>query len=59
MGEGDMVVVVSELAGKSKAGIPFTMPMTEVFHLADGKVIEVRPYYFDTHKLAELHARKA
>ena len=55
---GDMVMVVSEFAGKNKAGVAFVMPMTEVFHFKDGKISEVRPYYFDTHKLAELHAQQ-
>ena len=56
--DGDMVMVVSEFAGKNKAGVAFNMPMTEVFYFKDGKISEVRPYYFDTHKLAELHARQ-
>ena len=56
---GNMVMVVSEFAGKSKAGVAFNMPMTEVFHFTDGKISEVRPYYFDTHKLAELHAQQS
>jgi len=47
-------MVISEFAGKNKTGVPFNMPMTEVFHFKDGKISEVRPYYFDTHKLAEL-----
>jgi len=54
---GDMVMVVSEFAGKNKMGVAFNMPMTEVFYFTDGKISEVRPYYFDTHKLAELHAQ--
>jgi ketosteroid isomerase-like protein len=53
---GDMVIEVSEFSGKNKAGIAFKMPMTKVFHFRDGKISEVRHYYFDTHKLAELHA---
>jgi len=53
----NMVVVVSQFAGKNKAGVAFNMPMTEVFYFTDGKVCEVRPYYFDTNKLAELHAQ--
>ncbi|MBI5062591.1 MAG: nuclear transport factor 2 family protein [Desulfatitalea sp.] len=56
LAEGDVVVVVSELSAKSKAGVAFTMPMTEVFFFTDGKVSEVRPYYYDTHKLAALYA---
>lgn len=59
VGEGDMVMVVSEFAGKNKAGVAFTMPMTEVFYFTEGKISEVRPYYFDTHKLAELHAQQS
>ncbi len=54
----DMVMVVSEFAGKNKAGVAFNMPMTELFYFTDGKVSEVRPYYFDTHKLAELYAQQ-
>ena len=54
---GDMVIVVSVFSGKNKAGVAFNMPMTEVFHFSDGKISEVRPYYFDTHKLAELHSK--
>lgn len=54
---GDMVIVMSQFAGKNKAGVAFNMPMTEVFYFSDGKVSEVRPYYFDTNKLAELHAQ--
>ena len=57
--EGDLVFVMSEFAGKNKAGVAFNMPMTEVFHFTDGKVSEVRPYYFDTHQLAELHAQQS
>lgn len=55
--EGDTVVSISELSGKNKAGVAFTMPMTEVFYFEKGKLREVRPYYYDTHKLAELHAQ--
>lgn len=56
---GDLVMVVSEFAGKNKAGVAFKMPMTEVFHFTGGKISEVRPYYFDTNKLAELHAQQS
>jgi ketosteroid isomerase-like protein len=56
--DGDMVMVVSEFAGKNKAGVAFKMPMTEVFYFTNGKISEVRPYYFDTNKLAELHAQQ-
>jgi len=54
----DMVMVVSEFAGKNKAGVAFNMPMTELFYFTDGKISEVRPYYFDTNKLAELYAQQ-
>lgn len=56
--DGDTVIVVSEFTGKNKAGVAFNMPMTEVFYFSNGKVCEVRPYYFDTHQLAKLHAQK-
>ncbi len=56
--EGDIVISISELSGKNKAGVAFTMPMAEVFYFTDGKLSEVRPYYYDTNKLAELYAQK-
>lgn len=59
LAEGDLLVVVSKFKGKTKAGVSFTMPMTEAFYFTDGLVSEIRPYYFDTHKLAELYAQKA
>ena len=57
--DSNLVFVMSEFAGKNKAGTAFNMPMTEVFHFTDGKVSEVRPYYFDTHQLARLHAQQS
>jgi len=54
----NMVICVSEFRGKNKAGVAFEMPLIEVFYFRGEKICEVRPYYFDTHKLAELCAQE-
>ena len=48
-GTSDKVFAVSRVTGKSKAtGESLEMPLAEMFTLRDGKIIEVRPFYFDT-----------
>lgn len=51
---GDEVVVHVMLSGKSpKTGKVFSMPLLEKWRLRDGKIIEVRPFYFDTARVNE------
>jgi len=41
------VVGLLEVKGTDIDGNPYSMPMTEVFRVADGKVSEIRAFYFD------------
>jgi ketosteroid isomerase-like protein len=54
---GDTVVVLLELV---LGGPPeVRVPLAEVFHLRDGKVCEIKPYYFDQRPMcAAVAARK-
>ncbi len=52
IGDGDVVVVLATLSARSKAdGKAFSMPIAEVWQLRNGRVIEIQPFYFDTHAL--------
>jgi len=50
----DLVVVHLMLTGRGKkTGKTFSMPLMEMWRIRDGKVIEVRPFYFDTARVIE------
>jgi len=54
--DGDFVVILARMAGRSKTtGQAFSVPMAEVWQLKDGKVIKIRPFYFDTKALHDAH----
>lgn len=54
--EDDCVVVLATMSGESRAcGTPFTMPIAEVWRVVEGKVVEIRPFYFDTKHLCDLY----
>ena len=56
IGDGDTVMVMLEMKGKGKStGKHFTCPIAELFHMKDGKILDVRPFYFDTKMLHEVH----
>lgn len=57
IGEKDQVIVMAKMSGKSrKSRTPFEMPVVEVWRLRDDRIIEIRPFYFDTAKMNELAA---
>ena len=47
------VVGLLEVNGTDTDGNPYSMPMTEVFKVSDGKVTEIRAYYFDIAQLGD------
>lgn len=56
-GDGDRVVLLAEMTGRSKRnGKAFSMPIAEIWLLENGKIKEVRPYYFDTKLLHDLYS---
>lgn len=50
VGEGQ-VVVTSVAHGLTRQGRSITMPMAQVYTLREGRVSQVRPFYFDTAQL--------
>jgi hypothetical protein len=54
VGDGDCVVVLATLTGRSRNGDGgLDMPMAEVWRLAGGRVVAIQPFYFDTRKLLD------
>lgn len=54
--DGDHVVILGNMAGRGKAtGLAFSVPLAAVWRLKDGKVVEVRPFYFDTKAMHDAH----
>lgn len=52
--DGDRFAALHNLKGRSKkTGRPVTMQVFELWVLKDGKVIEIVPFYFDTHAVAK------
>jgi hypothetical protein len=55
IGDGEYVVVLATMHARSKAdGAALCMPIVEVWRLEDGRVKEIRPFYFDTRKFVDL-----
>ncbi len=55
LAEGDHVVLLAEMSGRGReSGKAFSMPIAEVWRLQDGKIREVRPFYFDTKLLHDV-----
>lgn len=54
--EGDCVVALTEMSGTGvKSGEPFSMPLAEVYRVRDGRIIEITPFYLDSHELCRVH----
>ncbi len=53
--EGEHVVVLATMSGKRKKdGESFEMPITEIWQVLDGRIMEIRPFYFDTQEVNRL-----
>ena len=56
VGEGEWVVGLSQMSGTSSAtGKAFKQSLAEVFRVVNGKVLEIKPFYFDTKILYDIH----
>ncbi|PLW82028.1 hypothetical protein CWI75_13175 [Kineobactrum sediminis] len=52
LADGDSVVVLATMTGKSKAsGESFRMPIAEIWRLREGRIVEIQPFYHDTQKI--------
>jgi len=55
--DGDTVVALLEMRGTgATSGVPFEMSVAEVLRIREGRIIEIKPFYFDTHRLNEIHS---
>jgi uncharacterized protein len=52
--DGDRVVGLLDVKGTDVDGKPYSMPLAEVFRVSDGKVTEIRAFYFDISQLGQL-----
>jgi ketosteroid isomerase-like protein len=53
-GDGHVVSLVTFHLTSRRSGRRLAMPLAEVFRIAAGQVVEIRPFYFDTKALAQL-----
>jgi uncharacterized protein len=52
---GDLVFVHMMISGVGrKTGKSFSMPVIDFWRLKNGKIVEIRPFYYDTHKAREV-----
>jgi hypothetical protein len=51
---GELVIIYMQLRATGKTtGKTFSFPVAEVWRLCEGKVVEMRPIYWDTHRARE------
>ena len=56
--DGEHVVVLATMHARSKAdGSALRMPIAEIWRLENGRVREIRPFYFDTQRFNEILGR--
>ncbi len=54
--EDDCVIVLAEMSGVGRADPqPFRVPIAELYRFEDGRIVEIRPFYFDTKRLYDAH----
>lgn len=54
--DGEWVVAMTEMSGKGvNSGMPFKMPLAEVYRVSDGRILEITPYYFDVKVLSDVY----
>ncbi len=52
MADGDLAAVILDGTGSSrKTGKTFSMQLVEVWRFSGDKIVELRPFYWDTHAL--------
>jgi ketosteroid isomerase-like protein len=55
---GNKVIVMTRMSGQiAKNGKPISFPITTVWTLSDGKVVDILPFYYDTKSIADLAAQ--
>jgi len=55
---GDKVIVMTTMSGRiAKNGKPITFPITAIWTVKDGKVVDIMPFYYDTKAICDLAAQ--
>lgn len=50
----DKVIVMAGLAGRvKKTGKPISIPITAIWQVKDGKVVDIVPFYYDTKAISD------
>lgn len=52
-GDGLVVSIVTFHMTSRRSGRRLSMPLAELFQIEDGKVVKIRPYYFDTKAIVD------
>ncbi len=53
--DGEFVIVQAVMRGKARqSGRPLDMPLTEIWRLQNGNVVEITPFYWDTAATVQL-----
>lgn len=56
LSDGDHVVILATFSGRGRgSGKSFSVPLAAVWRLEDGRVKEIRPFYFDTKLMHDAH----
>lgn len=54
---GEWVCAYQMLLGTGKTGLQFSTTVAEMWRVRDGKIIELRPHYWDTHRMRSIDGR--
>jgi ketosteroid isomerase-like protein len=56
---GDKVIVMTTLSARiARNGKPISFPITAIWQLQDGKVVDILPFYYDTKTICDLAAQQ-
>jgi uncharacterized protein len=52
---GSKVIVMTRLAGRiARNGRPISFPLTDIWEIRDGKVVEITAFYYDTREISAI-----
>jgi ketosteroid isomerase-like protein len=57
LGGGEWVCAYQMLVGTGKTGLSFSTTVAEMWRIRNGKIIEIRPHYWDTHRMRAIDGR--
>ena len=58
--DGDRFAAMHHMKGRSsRSGLPFDTSIFELWSFRDGLIVDIRPHYWDTKMMADIHAAVA